>query len=338
MISLKFNKSDYKLITIFTVSMVIWLFLKFYTENYTLNQILFDIPIIVLKTLAALFLIRWIAQKFFVERQQYVLFVVLAIAALVLTGFVDLLRDYLGSGSSWSDLPSTGYIIIHSFYYSSADLAAPFLMIMVKKYFENQTSLAKIKEQQKDAELKLLRSQLSPHFLFNNLNTVDALIDTDPKKAREYISRLSSVYRYFIKTREDDVVPLEEELAMAKDYFYLIKTRFGDAYTFEVEKEYAFAKAYIPSSALQTVIENVVKHNKVIYGTPINTILKITEDAIILTNTKSENTKNSVESLGTGLKNLKERYVLLIDKTISVVETTSHFEVKLPLVNLTTTL
>ena len=350
MISLKFNKSDYKLIVIFSVLMVVWLFLKFYTENYSLGQILFDIPIIVLKTLAALFMIRWIAQKFFVERQQYLLFLILSIAALILTGFVDLLRDYLGSGRTWSDLPSVGYIIIHSFYYSSSDLAMPFLVIMIKKYFENQTSLAVSKEQQKDTELKLLRSQLSPHFLFNNLNTVDALIDSDPVKAKAYIARLSSLYRYLITTREDDIVTLTEELTMVKDYFYLIKTRFGDAYTFKVEEESAFkensdaevyteqrrsAKAYIPSGALQTVIENVVKHNKVIDGKPVDTVLRITEDAVILTNTKSTMDKNAIESLGTGLKNLKDRYELLLDKTIFIQETTTHFEVRLPLVNVT---
>ncbi|MEP0263495.1 histidine kinase [Dokdonia sp.] len=312
--------------------------MKFYTENYSLGQIVFDVPIIILKTLAALFMIRWIAQKFFVERQQYALFILLSIGALILTGFIDLLRDYLGSGRTWSDLPSVGYIIIHSFYYSSSDLAMPFLVIMIKKYFENQASLATVTAQQKDNELKLLRSQLSPHFLFNNLNTVDALIDSDPKMAKEYIARLSSLYRYLITTREDDIVTLTEELAMANDYFYLIKTRFGNAYTFEVEEEYAFAKAYIPSGALQTIIENVVKHNKIIDGSPVNTVLKITETAVVLTNSKSATTKNTVESLGTGLKNLKERYELLLDKTISIVETATHFEVRLPLVNLTNTL
>ncbi|WP_299767142.1 sensor histidine kinase [uncultured Dokdonia sp.] len=350
MISLKFNKSDYKLIVIFTIIMTIWLALKFYTENYSLGQILFDIPIIILKTLAALFMLRWIAQKFFVERQQYFLFLILGIAALVITGFVDLLRDYLGSGRTWSDLPSVGYIIVHSFYYSSADLAMPFLVIMIKKYFENQTSLAVVKEKQKDAELKLLRSQLSPHFLFNNLNTVDALIDSDTQKAKTYIARLSSLYRYFIKTKEDDIVLLQEELKMAKDYFYLIQTRYGDAYTFEVVDESAIkmssdaevyteysrsVQAYIPSGALQTVIENVVKHNKITHGISIHIYLRITEEAIILTNSKNSDAKSAVESMGTGLKNLKERYELLVGKTISITDTNTHFEVCLPLVTLT---
>lgn len=338
MISLKFNKSDYKLIVIFSVLMVIWLSLKFYTENYSLGQILFDIPIIILKTLAALFMIRWIAQKFFVERQQYLLFLLLSIGALILTGFVDLLRDYLGSGRTWSDLPSVGYIIIHSFYYSSSDLAMPFLVIMIKKYFENQTSLAVTKEQQKDAELKLLRSQLSPHFLFNNLNTVDALIDSDTQKAKDYIARLSSLYRYFIKIKEDDIVLFSEELKMVHDYFYLIETRFGDAYTFVVEEESAFAKAYIPSGALQTIIENVIKHNKIRNGNPVHTVLKITESDVILTNSKGDVLENSVESMGTGLKNLKERYELLVGKTILVTETSTYFEVCLPIVKLTDTL
>lgn len=335
MISLKFNKSDYKLIAIFFVIMAIWLVLKFYTEGHPLEQILFDTPIILAKTLAALLMIGWLAQKCLAEKKQYTLFILLSIVALVITGFGDQSRNYFEAGRTWSDLPPLGVVIMQSFYSSSADLAMPFLVIMIKKYFENQTSLAIIREQQKDNELKLLRSQLSPHFLFNNLNTVDALIDSDPAKAKAYIARLSSLYRYLITTREDDIVTLTEELTMVKDYFYLIKTRFGDAYTFEIDEGYAFAKAYIPSGALQTVIENVVKHNKVMLGKPVRTTLKITKDAVILINTKSATATQTVESLGTGLKNLKERYELLVDKTIIITETTTHFEVNLPLVHLT---
>lgn len=336
MFSLKFNRSDYRLIAIFFAIMAIWLVLKFWTEDYVLNQILFDVPIIILKTLAALFIVRWLAQKFMVEKQYYALFIILSIVALVITGFVDMLRDYLGSGRTIDDLPKIGYVLVHSFYYSSADLALPFLVILFKKYFENQAQLAKANEQKKETELKLLRSQLSPHFLFNNLNTLDALIDSNPDQAKEYIARLSSIYRYLIRTKDDDIVLLEAEVTMAKDYFYLIKTRFGKAYSFEIERiENVFANAYLPTGALQTTLENVVKHNKIIQGKPIHTSLKLNKNSIILKNTKSSLTLTKKDSFGTGLKNLKERYELLLNKTIIINETATCFELTLPIVYLT---
>jgi len=331
---MKLSKSDYKLTWIFFLMMTIWLILKFYTEKHPIAQILFDVPIIILKTVAAFFAINWIIQKYIVRKKKYTIAITLSVLALIITGFFDMLRDYFGSGHTWADLPDWGYLIIHSFYYSAGDVAAPFVLIVGKKYYENQIQLVKAKEKQKESELKLLRSQLSPHFLFNNLNTVDALIDTDPLKAKEYISRLSSLYRYLISTKDMEIVPLTDEIAMANDYFYLIETRFGDAYQFEVSPEYAFAEAYLPTGALQTVIENVVKHNKVINGKAIMTKIKISNEAVTLINTKGDGQQGNT-SLGTGLKNLKERYELLLDKHVTIVENTTHYSVTLPLTQLT---
>jgi len=332
MISLKLTKSDYKLIWMFCIFCVIWLSLKFWTEKHPINQILFDIPIIMVKTLAGFFMVRWLIQKYIIEKRQYFLFFILATLALISTGFVDLLRDYLGSGSTWSELPSLGYIIIHSFYYSAGDLGVPFIIIIAKKYFENQAKLATVQERQKETELKLLRSQLSPHFLFNNLNTLDALIDSDPEKAKTYVAKLSSLYRYLISSKDNEIVSLKDEIAMSRDYFYLIKTRFGDAYTFtiNIEEDLIADNLYLPTGALQNLLENVVKHNKVLDGKAIDTTLTIKGEDLIVTNTKN-NIEGDQNSLGTGLRNLKERYTLLADKVITVINEETYFCVKAPL-------
>lgn len=313
--------------------MTVWLALKFYTENYSLHQILFDLPIIIAKTIIAFFAVRWIIQRYIAEKKQYFLAIILCIIALVITGFADMLRDHFGMGNTWSNLPSWGYLFIHSFYYSAGDVSAPFVLLVGKKYYDNQILLINIKEKQKDSELKLLRAQLSPHFLFNNLNTVDALIDTDPKKAKAYISRLSSLYRYLISTKDLEMVPLEDELAMAQDYFYLIETRFGDAYQFKIGNTRAFAKAYLPSGALQTILENVIKHNNVTTAKPVITELNVLNGTLILRNTKGVSPVENL-SLGTGLKNLKERYELLLGNTVEVIDTPDQFIVKLPLTQL----
>jgi len=321
-----------------TVCFIIWLALKFWTESHPLDQILFDIPIIIAKTLAAFFLLRWQIQKFIIEKKQYFVFFIYSTLGLAAIGFVDLLRDYFGRGLGWTDLPDISYIIVHSYYYSAADVAVPFVIIIGKKYFENQTQLAKIKEQQKDAELKLLRSQLSPHFLFNNLNTVDALIENNPSKAKAYIAKLSSLYRYLISTKDIELISLDKEIEMAKDYFYLIDSRFGDAYALRITQDdnsskINLEKKYLPTGALQTVLENVVKHNGVIPGMPIRTELTITENSIVVSNNLGkQNTHN--ENSGTGLENLKERYGIMLDKKLLVASDEKEFKVTLPLVEL----
>ncbi len=321
-----------------TLCFTIWLVLKFWTESHPLNQILFDIPIIIAKTLAAFFLLRWQIQKFIIEKKQYFLFFVYSTLGLAVIGFADLLRDYFGRGYGWSDLPDIYYIIVHSYYYSAADVAVPFVIIIGKKYFENQTQLAKIKAQQKDAELKLLRSQLSPHFLFNNLNTVDALIENNPSKAKAYIAKLSSLYRYLISTKDIELIALDKELEMVKDYFYLIDCRFGDAYVLNIIEnggpgKIDLNKKYLPTGALQTVIENVVKHNGAIPGAPIRTVLSITENAVLVSNNLGKRNNHNEDS-GTGLQNLKERYSIILDKNLLVTVNKNEFKVTLPLVQL----
>jgi len=333
MVSFKFNRSDYKLITVFTLVMMCWLSLKFWIEGNSFGQIIFDIPIITFKTLVALFVIRWLIQRYIIKHPQYLLFFILSMLTLIATGFVDLLRDYIGSGRPLNDLPGWGYIIVHSFYFSAADLSAPFVLIIGKKYLENQVKLAKTKEQQKESEIKLLRSQLSPHFLFNNLNTVDALIDTNPTTAKIYLSKLSSLYRYLISTKDQDVALLKDELMIIEDYFYLIKTRYGDAYHLKPLAINSYSDYYLPTGALQTIVENVVKHNKIIKEQPIEVTLEIQKGMLIV-----QNTKNTIQvasdSLGTGLKNLNNRYELLLGKTIQITNTDTHFTIALPLVKL----
>ncbi len=336
--SFKLNKSDYRLIWVLTICFVIWLSLKFWTENHPLDQILFDIPIIVAKTLAAFFLLRWQIQKFIIEKKQYFLFFIYSTLGLAAIGFIDLLRDYFGRGYGWADLPDISYIIVHSYYYSAADVAVPFVIIIGKKYFENQAQLARIKEQQKDAELKLLRSQLSPHFLFNNLNTVDALIDSNPAKAKTYIAKLSSLYRYLISNKDIELIPLRNEIEMVKNYFYLINSRFGEAYALKITEDDTMNginldKKYLPTGALQTVLENVVKHNGILNGKSILTQLTVKQDRVVVSNNLGKQ-NNHKENSGTGLQNLKERYKIMLDKDVLVECDDNEFKVTLPLVEL----
>lgn len=136
------------------------------------------------------------------------------------------------------------------------------LGILIKKFYEGQQELLKTQKLQKENEVKLLRSQIDPHFLFNNLNTLDSLIDSNPAKAKEYIHRLSLIYRYLIKTKDAEVMKLSSEIEFAENYIFLIKTRFGNDYEFTIEKNISLDATLIPTGALQSLLENVVKHNK----------------------------------------------------------------------------
>lgn len=201
--------------------------------------------------------------------------------------------------------------------------------LLGKKLYDAQIHVTKIEKEKKESELLLLKSQIDPHFLFNNLNTIDSLIDSNPKSAKIYLNKLSTLYRYLISNKDFEVVPLHDELEFAKNYMYLIESRFGDAYLFEIKNEIENpADFLIPPGALQTLLENIVKHNHGNSASPIKTNIKITEDSITVSN--NINTKNKlVESTGIGLTNLKARYNLLTDTDLEI-HANENFIVKLP--------
>jgi len=189
-----------------------------------------------------------------------------------------------------------------------------------------------IKEKEKrESELLLLKSQIDPHFLFNNLNTVDALIDSDPQVAKEYLQRLSQLYRYLIRTKDDEVVLLEEEMEFARNYIYLLEKRFGKAYQFNIEGFAEITDQFIPPGALQTVIENVVKHNMSTVEEPIITDIILKKDQVVISNDLrlKPNVKTSNK---TGLDNLKARVALLSERKIEVTSD-ERYTVLIPLIN-----
>jgi hypothetical protein len=112
----------------------------------------------------------------------------------------------------------------------------------------------------KEAELKALRSQVNPHFLFNSLNTIRALIDEDRLKAREGITRLAELFRASLRSSEVDTVPLRTELQTVNAYLALEKLRFEDRLQIEMDIDPKATEMSIPPFVLQTLIENAFKH------------------------------------------------------------------------------
>lgn len=200
-------------------------------------------------------------------------------------------------------------------------------ILLGKKFYDAQMDLQEREKEKKESELRLLKSQIDPHFLFNNLNTVDSLIDQDPKIAKEYLQKLSQLYRYLIRTKDDEVVDIEEELAFMRNYIYLLEKRFGSAYVFEIENPNKI-EGLIPPGALQTLIENVVKHNKGSNEDPVYTSIILDEESIVVSNVLNLKSKEK-RTTNTGLSNLKTRYKLLSDKDI-IINQDTNFTVIIP--------
>lgn len=333
MTGFKFNKSDYRFILIYFIAAIIWLLYRWNVEDYTSFEIITGLPGFIIKNLLLLFAFRWLINEHLVVRKNYFIFIVLAFITWEAVGFLDMWRDYYTSDHDW-EIPPIGDMLIQNFNRTATDSVMLIGLIFGKKYYENKLDYAQLQSSQKELELKVLRSQFDPHFLYNSLNTIDALVDYSPKeKVKEYISNLAALYRYLIHTKDEDIVTLDDEISLAKNYFYLIETRFENDYSFEIIKQEKPTAKYLPNGALLTVLENVVKHNKAIDGNTISTVIYISNDKVKVINSKCKNEPEN-ESMGTGLKSLNKRYQLLSDNKIQTEETEVEYTITLPLLNL----
>jgi two-component system LytT family sensor kinase len=329
----KLNKSDYLILSIyfffdFTIEIN-----DYIERGAKFREYLFDFPAELIASFATIYiLVFWITPKF-IHEKKYIFYGILGALLMIVTSSLDYMIEFSTGTKPWDEFPSIDHDFIFNMLNKSVrNVSFPFALLITKKFLEGQNQFLEIERQQKENELKLLRSQINPHFLFNNLNTLDSLIDSDTEKAKEYINRLSLIYRYLIKTKDSEVMELVEELQLAENYIFLIQTRFGNDYVFEIEKNESIDDKYIPTGALQTLLENVVKHNKPDTSS-IKTKIIIEKNRLKIINSKST-LKSKKESFGTGLQNLKTRYQLLSDQEISIINTEDEFKVSIPIINL----
>jgi LytS/YehU family sensor histidine kinase len=180
------------------------------------------------------------------------------------------------------------------------------------------------------AQYENLKSQMNPHFLFNGLNALTNLIYEDPAKATKFVKQLTDVYQYVLDTNEKDLVPLEDELNLLESYVFLQQVRFGQH--LKIENQLQNMSSLVVPLALQSLIENAIKHNRVSLENPLTIKLYEEQDYLVVENLV--NRKVSVEkSKGIGINSLKKRYKVLTEKQVLVVETENKFIVKLPIVS-----
>ena len=200
-------------------------------------------------------------------------------------------------------------------------LAIYFTTIAIRNHQAAALRQSEMARSLQHAELRLLKSQLNPHFLFNALNTVRALIAEDPAKAQRAVTRLANTLRYTLGAGQHELVSFERELEMVSDFLELEKMRFEERLTIERQVAPGLGSTRIPAMLLQTVVENAIKHG--IAELPAGGLLRIRADlnegALVL---QVENPRPLAVtrplSHGTGLRNAEERLRLLFDSGASL--------------------
>jgi LytS/YehU family sensor histidine kinase len=227
-------------------------------------------------------------------------------------------------------------IIIHS---NSAAIFCTIMIIAVYEsiYFMHELrhsveETETLKRESLAAQLNALRTQVNPHFLFNNLNTLSSLIPENPKHAVDFVQQLSKVYRHILEVKDENSILLKDELEVLNAYAFLLKTRFDKnlQVTINIPPEKLLNKI-VPLS-LQILMENAIKHNIVSSDKPLH-IDVFTENGSLVVSNNLQIKKQVNESTGIGLDNIRNRYKLISEKPVKVTESETNFTVSIPLID-----
>jgi len=198
-----------------------------------------------------------------------------------------------------------------------------------KAYLQRAEQLARASTQ---AQLDALQSQLDPHFLFNSLNTLAALIEPTNDDAQRYLENLADVYRYVLLSREHPTVPLAEELAFVETYVALQRVRFRDNLQVTYDIAPAARARHVAPLSLQLLVENALKHNEASRARPLHLGIAADAHALRVANNLQPRTTGLAPHTGTGLDNVRRRYALLdAPEPVEVQAADGTFAVRLPL-------
>lgn len=165
----------------------------------------------------------------------------------------------------------------------------------------------------KDLELKTIKAHINPHFIFNALNSIRALIDENPSRARTAVTELSQLLRSSMNADKEELVSLEHELKIVQNYLALEQIRFEDRLRLKLDVNEDTLKQMVPPMMLQTLVENAIKHgiSKEVYGGEIEIISEFVADhhELVVRNTGS--LKNTDNDAGFGLSSTRNRLQLL---------------------------
>ncbi|WP_262696094.1 sensor histidine kinase [Kordiimonas aquimaris] len=224
-----------------------------------------------------------------------------------------------------------------SFLFDTAlvSLFVPFLLAgLADRTFFIDAALHAEKQAKREEELALaaryeaLKARLSPHFLFNSLNTLAEIVESEPVLAVQFIENMAATYRYILEKRDLPLVALEEELNAVRALLGLLDVRHPGALDVTINIASKDNSAQIVPLALQTLIENILKHNQYSTNAPLGVRVYLEEDTLVVQNELRP--RADVASTGTGLRSLSERVLQIHKRPLLIDHAKGLFLARLP--------
>ena len=208
------------------------------------------------------------------------------------------------------------------------------IVFMINYALSTRSDMQKEREKANMAQYRYikLKHQVNPHFLFNSLNILDCLICEEcTERASSYTHKLAGVYRYMLKSEDEMVVSLRDELVFVNLYVDLLKERFPVGFSVETDVSEGMMARFVLPCSIQLLIENAIKHNTVSEDNPLVISIKTDGEYIKVTNNISPKVTQS-PSTGLGQQYIRQMYLDLTGKQIGIEKTESTYQVTLPLI------
>jgi ligand-binding sensor domain-containing protein len=214
-------------------------------------------------------------------------------------------------------------------------LAAAVIILLIYRFIifrEKRLRQSEARKKEKlEFEFQTLKNQVNPHFLFNSFSTLISIIEENPEKAVNYTEALSDFFRDILEVKDQELIPLNEEIRMIKNFNFIQQQRFGSHFSFKIDLDEKAMSSVIPPLTLQLLTENAIKHNVVSKSKPLDILIKNDNENIYIENNR--NAKKTIEkSTGIGLQNIRDRYKLTSGKEIRVMENENNYVVILPII------
>jgi two-component system, LytTR family, sensor kinase len=198
-------------------------------------------------------------------------------------------------------------------------------------YAEGQIVEVKIERKQLKLQFEALKSQLSPHYLFNSLNTISSLLHQDTTKAEDFIRRLADTYHYILNTHHQQLISLEKEIEFVKAYYYLLCVRYTEGLNLEINIPDQLLSYQVPPLTIQILVENAIKHNVFSKEMPLNIYLGVIDNVLLKVVNNKTKVPKMVKSNHIGLKNIEKRYSFFTKSKVKIIDKLD-FEVNVPII------
>lgn len=208
-----------------------------------------------------------------------------------------------------------------------------YLLFVYQHYYVTQIEIERFKSKHALLCYETLNIQLSPHFLFNNLNTISALLYSKTTNINTYIKQFAEIYQYVIQNTNNHLVPLKNELAFLQCYINLLNIRYGNSLQIKIEIPDNCMQKFIPPVTLQILLENVIKHNEHTQANPLHIDIESNKNNYLTFRNNIVKKENKIKSTHTGISNLHKRYALLTNKKVIVDQNDVNFSVSIPLLD-----